>query len=267
MTDDELNTSFGRLQRMDLDDLDDIIGCKARWVNKVMQKLNVDLEDNLRDRVFNSSSITKVTLAQWTGEARNIMTRQGRLITKLEDVINLMKTEALADKAAVIRLQSELLKSKESELESVKTAVQETVNSSVQAGIQSYSAAVSSNIPNAAPVFTPDTLKKAVRTAMVEEDRSRNLLVFGFAEQQKENVEQSVSELFLQLGEKPRIMAANRLGGTNSDKRSKDCTPVKVTLASATSVNQILTRKGRLKQTVQYKSVYVRPDRSMQESC
>ena len=139
MTDDDLNTSFARLQRMDLDDLDDIVGCKAQWVDKVLRKLNVDLEENLRHHVFNSSSITKVTLAQWTGEARDIMTRQGRLISEFEEILNLMKTEALADKAAVIRLQSELLKNKESEIESMKTTVQETVNSSVQAGIQSYS--------------------------------------------------------------------------------------------------------------------------------
>ncbi len=100
---------------------------------------------------------------------------------------------------------------------------------------------------------------------MVEEDRSRNLLVFGLAEQQEENVEQRVSEIFLELGEKPRVMAANRLGGMNSDKRSKDCRPVKVTLASATSAHQILTSTGRLKKTDRYKSVYVRPDRSQQE--
>ncbi len=61
MVDDELNTSFARLQRIDLDDMDDIIGCKARWVDMVLRKLNVDIEQNLRDRAFNSSSITKVT--------------------------------------------------------------------------------------------------------------------------------------------------------------------------------------------------------------
>ena len=43
-----------------------------------------------------------------------------------------------------------------------------------------------------------------------------------------------------------------------------NCRPVKVTLASATSVSQILSKTGRLKQT-QYKSVYVCPDRSPKE--
>ena len=50
------------------------------------------------------------------------MTRQSGLVSNLQEVIELMKTEALADKAAIIRLQSELLKSKDVELQTVKTA-------------------------------------------------------------------------------------------------------------------------------------------------
>ena len=59
------------------------------------------------------------------------MTRQADLISNLQEAMELMKTEALADKAAVIRLQSDLLKSKDAELQSLKTAVQETVQTSV----------------------------------------------------------------------------------------------------------------------------------------
>jgi hypothetical protein len=259
MADDELNKSFARLQQTDMDDIDDIIGGKARWIEKVKQKLNVELEGNLQFGAFNSSAITKKTLATWTAEARDIMTRQGEQIENMQEIIELMKTEALADKAAVILLQSDLLKSKNAEIESMRTAVQETVHSSVQEGIQSYSAAVASNTASTAPVFTPESLKKVVRTVMVEEDRNKNLLVFGLADE--ENVEQAVSELFLELGEKPRVQAVNRIGG----KCSTPARPVIVTLASATSVNEILSKTSRLKKTERYKSVYVCPDRSPKE--
>ena len=257
-----MNTSVARLQLIDINDLDDIIGSKARWVNMVKQKLNVELEGNLQFGAFNSSSITKKTLATWTADAREIMTRQGELIENLQEIIELMKTEALTDKAAVIRLQSDLLMSKEAELESMRTAVQETVQSSVQEGIQSYSAAVASNTTSTAPVFTPESLKKVVRTAMVEEDRSKNILVFGLADEEK--VEESVSELFLELGEKPRVQAVNRIGGKGSTPAGP-ARPVIVTLASATSVNEILSKTSRLKKTERYKSVYVCPDRSPKE--
>ena len=125
LPDEELNTSSARLQRIDLDDMDDIIGEQVRWIDKVKRKLEVQNEFDLTHGVFNSSSISKMTLSSWTGEAREIMTRQAELISNLQEVIELMKTEALADKDAVIRLQSDLLKSKDTELQSVKTAVQE----------------------------------------------------------------------------------------------------------------------------------------------
>ena len=95
MTENELNTSSARLQCIDLDNLDDIIGNKARWVLKVKQKLKVEEEDKLTQGVFNSSSITKTLLAQWTGEACEILTQQADLISNLQEVIELMKTEAL----------------------------------------------------------------------------------------------------------------------------------------------------------------------------
>ena len=263
---EELNRSFARLQEIDLDDFDDIVGSKASWIDMVKRELKGEVEENLKGSVFNSSSITKNKLATWTGDAREIMTRQADLVGRLQNIVELMKTEALADKAAVIRLQSELLKSKDAELQSVKTAVQETVQTSVQEGIKTYSSAVTSNVSSTAPVFTPDTLTKAVRTAIVEEDRSKNLLIFGLEETEGESIEHVVSEIFLELGDKPRVQAVNRLGVRGKgDAELSSCRPVKVTLASATSVSQILTKTGRLKQTSQYKSVYVCPDRSPKE--
>ena len=58
MDDDKPNTSFARLQCIDLDNLDDIIGRKARWVEMVKRKLKVEEEYKLTQSVFNSSSIT-----------------------------------------------------------------------------------------------------------------------------------------------------------------------------------------------------------------
>ena len=136
----------------------------------------------------------------------------------------------------------------------------------MQAGFRKYSSAVTSNI-SVVPAFTPDSLKKAVRTAIVEEDRSKNLLIFGLAEVEGENIEHALSGLFEELGEKPQVQAVNRLGvqrkGAVDDRSS--CRPVKVTLASTTSVSQILTKTGKLKKTERFKSVYVCPDRSTEE--
>ena len=80
----------------------------------------------------------------------------------------------------VIKLQGELLESKSEQLKSVQTAVQTTVKDTVQAEIRSYSDVVKKTDSAA---FTPETLKKVFKNVVEEEDRSRNLMVFGLEEE------------------------------------------------------------------------------------
>ena len=53
--------------------------------------------------------------------------------------MELLKTEALADKAAVIGLQADLLQRKDNQLQALQTAVETTVQTTVKEEIQSYS--------------------------------------------------------------------------------------------------------------------------------
>ena len=125
---------------------------------------------------------------------------------------------------------------------------------------KSFSAALSKSC---GPDFTPDSLKKVVMTAIEEEDRSKNLMVFGLAEEEGEQIEEKINGLFAELGEKPRV-TVNRIG-RKSPGASPVCRPVKVTLASSTAARQILTKARNLKQVDRLKSVYVCPDRSPEE--
>ena len=228
---------------------------QVRWIEEVKKKLKVECEDNLTQDKFNSSSITKVTLSCWLGTARDIMCQQAELMARQKEVIELMKTEALADKAAVIRLQTDLPQCKDNQLQSLRTAVETTVQTTMKEEIKSYSAAVAKTSISNAPVFSTNSLKQVVKSAIEEEDRGKNVMVFGLAEEEGEQLEDKISGLLQELGEKPRV-AACRVGGTGTT----ECRPVKVTLPSATSVNQILLKTGKLKQIEQFKSVYVRPD-------
>ena len=73
--------------------------------------------------------------------------------------------------------------------------------------------------------FTPEKLKLAVKSGIQEEDRSRNVIVFGLREEASEQVEKQVSELFSEIGEKSRIQAS-RIGKKFTD--STTIRPVKV---------------------------------------
>ena len=91
-----------------------VINCKIKWIEEVKKVVKVEKETDLKVDRFDSSSITKMTLATWLGGARDILTRQAEMIEKMQEIIELQKTEALADKGAIIKLQSEMMQTKDS---------------------------------------------------------------------------------------------------------------------------------------------------------
>ena len=143
-----------------------------------------------------------------------------------------LKTQLIGSRGHVIQLQGKLLESKDEQLSSLQKDVQSAVQETVKTEIRSYGDAVKKNLTTNPPVsIPPQTLKRVVQNVIEVEDRSRNLLVFGLKEQKEEQVAQSVGDVFLQLGEKPRL-EASRIGRKVGS--SATCRPVKVTLSSST---------------------------------
>ena len=254
---------MGDLNSIDADELELLTGCKLQWVEEAKKTVKVDNEVDLKIDRFNSSSITKMTLATWLGGARDIMTRQANMIARMQKIIEQQKTESLSDKKDIIKLQSDLISSKDYQLLSIQSAVQNTVQSTVQREVKLYSAAVSKNISSTAPVLSPDSVKQAVKSAIAEEDRGKNIMVFGLGEENNEQLEEKMSEVFQELGEKPTLVAS-RVGRVSEASSSKS-RPVKVVLSSSVNVDHILAKSGKLKQTQRFKTVYLRPDMSPEE--
>ncbi len=101
-----------------------------------------------------------------------------------------------------------------------------------------------------------------MKDAIEDEDRSKNIMVFGLAEDDGEQLDDKVSNVFMSLGEKPRS-AAVRVGRRSEE--GTGCRPVKVVLASSTAVRQLLLKARLLRRVEQLKAVYLCPDRSPQE--
>ena len=122
-----------------------------------------------------------------------------------------------------------------------------------------------SNSSSVTPVFSSDSLKTVVKSAIMEEDRCRNVIVYGLKEDVVDNVEGKIGDLFSELGEKPKI-AARRLGKTGlSSNTSSRPRPVKVSFSNALTVQQILSKTGKLKNVDKYSRVFICPDRSPEE--
>ena len=99
--------------------------------------------------------------------------------------------------------------------------------------------------------MTTEELKKAVKTVVQEEDRSRNVTIFNLPDQENEDINSVVAIVFEAIGEKPRVEAC-RLGKRKSNKSMRT---VKVTVANSTVVSQILSNARNLRKVSNLKSV------------
>ena len=85
-------------------------------------------------------------------------------------------------------------------MEAVKTVVETSVESNLKEQFKSYSAATAENVM----VCQADTdrlsnlasLRKVVKSVVQEEDRSKNVIIFGLQEKKGENIEERVEEIF-----------------------------------------------------------------------
>jgi len=166
-------------------------------------------------------------------------------------VVDKSKTEVIAAQQKVVKLQEELLVRKDEELKTLQSNVTSTVQSTVQHEIRTYSAAVKSSPPQSN--FCEENLKTVVRDVIEKEDRSKNLIIHGLKEETGELLSRKVSCLFEELGEKPKVEVC-RIGREITEEAER---PVKVVFSNSTSARVILLRSKNLKQSDQYKTVYV----------
>ena len=212
--------------------------------------------------------ITKEMLAKKLSSVLNIINRQNEYITHLEKQCQNLKSEVIINQGAVIDLQKELIASKSVQLTDLKTtvadmveSVQQEAKSAQQSLTKSFSDALKSgNVANASTVISKDTLKKVAKEIVVEEELSKNIMVFGLQEGENEELSSKVEQVFQSLGEKPCFEAA-RLG----KKSNSTVRPVKVNLRSSATVQQILKKSSLLCKIEQFKTVFLSPDRTAEQ--
>ena len=172
-----------------------------------------------------------------------------------------LQSQLIETQQTLISVQKELSECKSEKLESMKKVVENSVADSVKEEFKSYSSVVGNSQPAAAPVISPEALKTVVKTVVAEEDRSRNLLVFGLPDDEEEQLEETISEVLETVGQKPKI-EVQRLG---KKKTSTSTRPVKVRLSSSLIVHQILDNARKLRLSAKFKTVFLSPDRSIEE--
>jgi len=214
------------------------------------------MTDETMMKLGNKDVVAKCLLS-----ALKLIERQHNMVINQRVHLSSYQQDIIKLQSSVIDAQEKALRATEKTLRATSDCISHAVEESVQSGMKLYSeAAGSSSVLSSSTVISPGTLKSIAKQLVVEEELTRNIMVFGLSEKDDEDICDSVGKVFQQLEEKPRL-EARRLG----IKRA-NCTPrpVKVTLSSAANVQQILGKSRKLR-TSQYDSVYLTPDRTAEQ--
>ena len=197
-------------------------------------------------------------MAERLSAALKLIHAQHTIINHLENQTQLLKTE-------VIKKQNDIISAKSEQLVELKEAVELSVLSvgdTVTTQLKTYSDAVQESGSKSANLLDQNTLKSVVKDVVAEEDRSKNVIVFGIPEEPAEQISEKVAEVLQELGEKPRLEAA-RIGLKVKHDSPR---PVKVSLSNASTAQQILSRARNLRKSDRYQLVYISPDRNMEQT-
>ena len=214
-------------------------------------------------------SVTKDKLIEWLETACYLLDTCSipllEKATKEVGKIDKLLEEKIDDQKSIIDLQEKLLKQKEDGLKSVETVVQsavknelKSVQTAVKTEMKSYSSALTGSL--SVPISEKKIIS-AVKSAAEKEDRKRNVIIYGVEESDTEDLPEQVSSILLEIGEKPVVRDSCRIG----IKRSTTIRPIKFTLSSSDVVSQVLRKAKLLRSKEGFKSVYVCPDRTIEE--
>ena len=245
------------LNRVDPEYLDDLSDETEEWIQDVRKLSKCQDIEEISDEQFNKSGITKLKLAELLGRVVSLVDKQRVMVRDLRTANDLLKTDLLESKSTVLKIQSEQLKCNSEQFRSLQTSVKSTVQNTMQSEMKSYSSVLAEK-PTPS-IISPEALKRVVQAVVEEEDRSKNIMLFGLKEDKNETLSDKV-EVFVSVREKPRFVAT-RIGKKSADKTR----PVKITLTSNGLVNQILYKSKRLRTVEALKSVFMSPDMSPDE--
>ena len=244
--------------------LDEIVHDGVDWLTKTLSSVGANYVGAVTHTNFTTRrEFTKDNLAKSLSDVLRIVQRQNEYIVHLEKQAQELKSDMIINQGTVIDLQNELILVKDQQLNVFKTTVVTSVEDTVKSQLKSYSEAVQKTSASVASSLSLDTktLKNVFKDVVAEEDRTRNFMIFGLPEDEEEQTCEKVSEILMELGEKPRI-EATRLGlKTSKDAKQLD-RPIKVSVSSTTVVQKILSKSRNLRTSGRYKKVFIKPDRS-----
>ena len=234
--------------------VEQVIRARDSVFDEMRKAMGIGPVEEIRAAHMGKKSITKDKLMDWLETVCCILDIAAvPLLGKgidLKDRVEKLQEEKIVDQDTIIKLQARLIEKKDEEMSLVKTTV--------QSEMKSYSSVLSKSCSAA---LAPKKIQAAVKRVAENSDRQRNVVIYGVEEKEGELLETKVGNILAEIDERPRVQNACRIGRVDKEK----CRPIKFTLPNSDHVNEILRKSKRLRTKVGFKSVYICPDRSVDE--
>ena len=204
----------------------------------------------------------KDVLASNLAQALALIERQHMLIVNQRVHVSAYQSDIIKLQSDFIDVQKKSIDQFQNSVTRMKNEISETVQDTVKTSVsKSYSEVVQTQAANSS-VIGNETIKSVAKQIVAEEELSRNIMVFGLKEDDNEEINQKIAEIFENLDEKPMV-EASRLGKKSVTETA--VRPVKVTLTSSTCAKLILSKARKLRSTEKFKTVFLSPDRTVEE--
>ena len=216
-------------------------------IQKLLKAVNVSSASEVNESVL--MRLNKNPLAQFVDSLLNLVEKNVELCKCAAGKIDQLKYEKIADQKLLIEAQHGQINS-----------VQETVKTE----IKSWADVVKKNTNQRnGKQLTENSVKQAVRIVNEEKRRSKNLMIYGCEESDNEanfEVNKTVKDVFQEthIFPIPHMGDIYRIGKKEPGKNR----PIKVELGSASEVEAVLMHARNLKDSDDFKNVYLGPDRT-----
>ena len=250
---DELweTTSFGTDNHFGEVNLKQLHEASKSMMSDMCRVFGVEGAKDLNPEKLSKPSVVKAQMAEWLHTAVFLLDQCCfPVMSNARSQLDELQKEKIEDQTEIIRLQKRLISQKNEELGLVSKTVETKLKSYSSVLQQSCSAALS-----------PKKIAAAVQSATKEDDRSKEVVMFGVPEEQEECTTSKVTKVLEELDEKPQISKCRRIG----QKTIGSVRPVIFTVRNSDIVYQILRKAKGLRDIEGYKTVYISPNRTAEE--
>ena len=234
-----------------LDSLHDMDVELENVLKQMRGTLNITDIGNMKPPVLMKQN--KDTLVKFVQRLTDIVSRSQLVLKSAAAKIDELKSDNLKTQGSLINLQNDMIHKNSEQLDSVKNAV--------QSEIKTWATVVSKRTSTC---NTKTVIKEAVKSAVGDEDRARNFMVYGAKEVTEEfstTDTQWVKGIFHYLKVEPEVIGYYRVGPTKAGCNR----PIKVKLLSPDSVMEVVTSAKKMKVDMKFWSIFLAPDRSLDE--